>query len=383
MPTLDVVVSCHVKQSFRVAQVAGLFDVPLSHRASESFRAELPRQSESWEIGLITGPSGSGKSSVVAEAFADAVRRPPRWRRDAAVIDHFRRLSMRSAIHLLTSLGLGSPTAWVKPYHVLSAGQQFRCDLARVLAPSSTAPPAPATRDRPLVVYDEFTSCVDRRVAKMCAMALSRSIRNGRLGCRFVAVTCHDDIARWLAPDWVLDMAHGRLDRRRLRRPAIRLEVVRCRRAAWDLFAKHHYLSGALAPPARCYLAVWNQQPVAFCATLPLVARRDRRRITRLVTLPDFQGLGIASRLMVAVAELHRAEGHRLSITTSHPAVIAHCRSSRRWQATQLKPSGGRRASARYQNYRSSAGRLLVTFEYAPRVALRPKKRTERSSQEH
>ena len=379
MPTFDVVVSCRVQESFRVAQVAGMFDVPLSRRTSESFRAELPEQNEAWQIGLITGPSGSGKSSVVAEAFSGALRHPPRWRRDAAVIDHFQRLNMKAVIHLLTSLGLGSPTAWIKPYRVLSAGQKFRCDLARVLAPSSTAPPAPAVCDRPLIVQDEFTSCLDRRVAKMCAMALSGSIRSGRIGCRFVAVTCHDDISRWLAPDWVLDMADGRLDRRRLRRPAIHIRVVRCRRAAWTLFAKHHYLSGELAPPARCYLAVWNEQPVAFCATLPLVARRDRRRITRLVTLPDFQGLGIASRLMVAVAELHRAEGHRLSITTSHPAVIAHCRSNARWRATQLKPTGGRRASSRYQNYRSSAGRLLVTFEYAPGVTRRPKKRAAAS----
>src|SRR5690606_23963986 len=96
----------------------------------------------------------------------------------------------------------------------------------------------------PIVAFDEFTSVVDRQVAQFGSAAVARAVRSGRVPCRFVAVTCHYDVAEWLAPDWTLDMATGQADWRRLRRPDIRLEVVRCRARLWSLFARHHYLSG-------------------------------------------------------------------------------------------------------------------------------------------
>ena len=55
-----------VHDSFRVQQVAGMFDVPLAEKATERFPVELPDLAEDWEIGLIVGPSGSGKSTVAA-----------------------------------------------------------------------------------------------------------------------------------------------------------------------------------------------------------------------------------------------------------------------------------------------------------------------------
>ena len=124
-----------------------------------------------------------------------------------------------------------------------------------------------------------------------------------------MAVTCHYDVTEWLAPDWVIDMATAQFSRRRLRRPPIELEIFRCRRSAWRLFANHHYLSGALAPSPRCFLALWHGEPVAFCATLTLIGRKNRWRISRIVTLPDYQGIGIGTAVAEAVAELHRREG--------------------------------------------------------------------------
>ncbi len=64
MPSIDVIVRCQVHDSFRVQQVAGMFDVPLAAEQTERFTAELPGLDEAWEIGLIVGPSGSGKSTI-------------------------------------------------------------------------------------------------------------------------------------------------------------------------------------------------------------------------------------------------------------------------------------------------------------------------------
>lgn len=365
MSSFDVVVDCPVHDSFRVQQVAGMFDVPLCERATERFQVELPTEDASWQIGLIVGPSGSGKSTVARHAFAEDLYQEQDWPTDRAVIDCFDELPIRDVVSLFTAVGFGSPPSWIKPYHVLSCGERFRCNLAKALGmpPTESAqagPPAQKT-----VVYDEFTSVVDRTVAKVCSAAIAKGIRRGHLPCRFVAVTCHYDVAEWLEPDWVLDMANSELSRRRLRRPAIKLEVHRCRLAAWELFKRHHYLTSALAPQARCYLTTWNGVPVNFCATLPVIAKRAHRRFTRIVTLPDFQGLGIGTRSMAAVAELHRQEGFRINVTSSHPTLIRHCQRSPLWRAVDVKKSGSApAATSRFPQYRSSAGRAVVSFEY-------------------
>jgi GNAT superfamily N-acetyltransferase len=135
--------------------------------------------------------------------------------------------------------------------------------------------------------------------------------------------------------------------------------------AAWELFKRHHYLSAGLAPQARCYLVTWRGVPVNFCATLPVITKRNHRRFTRIVTLPDFQGIGIGMRSVAAVAELHRQEGLRINVTSSHPALIRHCRRSALWKAVNVKKTGSSRSSnSRFPRYRSSAGRAVVSFEY-------------------
>jgi GNAT superfamily N-acetyltransferase len=214
------------------------------------------------------------------------------------------------------------------------------------------------------VVFDEFTSVVDRNVARIASAAVAKAVRRGIARCRFVAVTCHYDVAPWLQPDWTLDMATGTFARRCLQRPPIRIEVFRCRHGAWRLFARHHYLSGSLSKRARCYLGVWRGEPVAFCATVSLIGRKDRWRVSRIVTLPDYQGVGIGTSLMAAVAELHREEGHRVNCTASHPAIIAHWRRSPRWRPVSVKKTGSCGAKRFIRGYRGSGGRAVVSAEY-------------------
>jgi GNAT superfamily N-acetyltransferase len=163
----------------------------------------------------------------------------------------------------------------------------------------------------------------------------------------------------------VLDMATGLLQRRRLRRPPIELEIHRCSLAPWKMFARHHYLSGRLAVGARCYLATWEGEPVTFCATLPLITRKNHRRFTRIVTLPDYQGMGIGMRVVAAVASLHRAEGLRINVTSSHPALIRHCKRSLDWRTVNVRKAGSTpRGTRRFPGYRGAVGRAVVSFEY-------------------
>ena len=198
MPFLETTVECPTHDSFRVQQVAGLFDVPLEAKCGERFAAEVPALDEAWTIGAIVGPSGSGKSTLAQAAFGEALHRPGNWPDNRAVVDAFdERRSIKEITHALTAVGFSSPPAWIKPYRVLSGGERFRCDLARALL-----------EDRPLVVFDEFTSVVDRNVARVVSAAVSKAIRSGQIGGRFVAVTCHYDVTDWLEPDWMHRHGH-------------------------------------------------------------------------------------------------------------------------------------------------------------------------------
>lgn len=372
---IDAVVECPVYDSFHVRQVAGMFDVPLAEKCRQRFSVELPDLSELWQVGVVVGPSGSGKTTVARQAFGEALYTGHPWPPDKAVIDCFGERPMKEIAQTLTAVGFSSPPAWIKPYHVLSNGEKFRCDLAQALL-----------SHRPLVVFDEFTSVVDRTVAQIGSAAVARAIRSGPLSSvpcplqankmqetkdkgprtQFVAVTCHYDVLPWLEPDWVLDMATATLDRRRLRRPHIDLEVFRCRHEAWRLFAPHHYLSGDLNRLARCYLATWHDEPVAFCGLLNQVGRRGMWRISRIVVLPDYQGVGIGGRMCAAIGETYRRRGLRVTITTSHAAMIAHLRRSPLWRVRRVA-QGGRRWSAyagRKKIHSTSAGRTVVSAEY-------------------
>ncbi|HEV7226185.1 MAG TPA: GNAT family N-acetyltransferase [Pirellulales bacterium] len=354
MPLIEAIVECPAHASFRVRQVAGMFDVPLADKCREQFSAEVPGLDEPWTIGAIVGPSGSGKSTVARQAFGDALHEASDWPPDRAVIDAFdERLSTKQIAQALTAVGFSSPPSWIKPYRILSGGEQFRCDLARVLL-----------SERPLAAFDEFSSVVDRTAAQIGAAAVSKAIRSGKLGRRFVAVTCHYDVLAWLEPDWVLDMATRHLAWGRLRRGELRLQIYRTRRSAWRVFERHHYLSGQLAPSARCFVGFLDETPVAFAGFLPSIGHVGVRRVSRLVVLPDYQGIGIGSRFLAEVSKLVHADGQRVTITTSHPAMIAHLGRSPLWTIRAIKRTGSSPHGGRNRRDITSRGRAVVSAEF-------------------
>jgi len=138
------------------------------------------------------------------------------------------------------------------------------------------------------------------------------------------------------------------------------------------MFARHHYLSGSLSAAAECYLATWNDEPVAFCALVGMYGKRGAKRITRLVVLPDYQGLGVGLRLAETVCRLQGERGVAVGITASHPAVIAHCRRSNLWRTVAVRKTGGRvegnffsrRGRPDTGRPKGSAGRAVVSFAF-------------------
>lgn len=148
--------------------------------------SNIPKQ---FKIGVIVGSSGSGKSTLLKNFGQEEL---PEWDRTKSILSHFE--SPDEAINKLGAVGLNSIPSWYKPYDVLSNGEKFRADLARKLKSNS--------------VIDEFTSVVDRNVAKAASVSLSRYVKNNDVS-NIILSTCHRDILEWLEPDWVIDTDTG------------------------------------------------------------------------------------------------------------------------------------------------------------------------------
>lgn len=334
MPRVTVRVSSPIVRSVRVQQLEGMFDVPNALESVHELELEVALDERPWQIGLIVGPSGSGKTTLARELFGAELREGYGWNEERAVVDGFAaELGIREVVGALSSVGFSSPPSWRKPFAVLSNGEKFRANLARALCDPA-----------PLVCVDEFTSVVDRTVARIGSAAVAKAVRK-QPGKHFVAVSCHDDIVEWLQPDWVLEPHAGAFTWRELRRrPPVELEIARVSPAAWRIFKAHHYLTAEMNRTATCFGVYYQGRLVAFDAWLPFVGKlkdaRKARRGHRTVCLPDYQGLGIGSVLFDTIASMWAGLGYRAFSRTSHPAEVANRQKRGNWRVTRSGFSG-------------------------------------------
>jgi GNAT superfamily N-acetyltransferase len=312
-----------VEASPRIAQAGAMFDVPPLQKASRSWEVDLPVEDQPWAVGLIVGPSGAGKSSVARQCFAGQPE--PEWDAKRSVLDCFpQSMGIRSIVDLLTSVGFGSPPAWMRPYQTLSTGEQFRVDCARRLAEAPQGE---------VVLIDEFTSVVDRQVAQVASHTLQKTVRRSKR--QLIAVTCHYDVVEWLQPDWIYQPHAEEFTWRSVQpRPRVDLDIYSINHSAWRVFAPHHYLSAYHMPGAKCFGLFIKDECVAFQSYRHFMhPHTDNLKIChRLVVLPDWQGLGLAGRFADWLGQHLYDLGWRYRIVTAHPAMIRSFNQSPRWR---------------------------------------------------
>lgn len=361
MSRVEISLETSIAKTARAVQISGMFDYKPGEVQTISWVHDLPLDEKPWNVGLIVGPSGSGKSILARELWGDLVRDQHSWD-DRSIIDSFPKdVPIAQITGALTAVGFGTVTAWLRPYSTLSNGERFRADMARSLV-ESTDP----------IVIDEFTSVVDRQVAKIASHAVQKTIRRDEK--RFVAVTCHYDVEDWLQPDWVYDVAAGSFARRLVQpHPALELEIFPASRSVWKVFSRHHYLSADLHSAAQCFIAYVGDRPVAFTSYLHFMHAKTRniKMGHRLVVLPDYQGLGIAGRLEDWLGQKLHDEGFRYRNVVAHPAMIRLYSHSPRWRDTGRSTTIATSRKSINAKANLSSRRLAVrSFEYtAPKRA--------------
>lgn len=185
--------TCENFNSFRAEKVKSLFNAESGHTWEHI--AELPIEDNDWQIGLIVGPSGSCKTSIGKQIWNNGIiNLSEGWNENLPIVEDIApQKSMNEVTAALSAVGLGDVPAWLRPFKVLSNGEQFRAGLARLICDAPDK-----------VIVDEFTSVVDRQIAKIGASAFAKAWRrNGKK--QIILLSCHYDIIEWLQPDWVYD----------------------------------------------------------------------------------------------------------------------------------------------------------------------------------
>jgi len=197
---IDIKNTCKDFNSYRAARVKSLFNAERGD--SFELKADLPLDDIDWSIGLIVGPSGSGKTSIGKSLFGGGkiVDLYANWADDMPIVDAIAPgADFDTVTGALANVGLGDVPSWLRPFKALSNGQQFRAGLARLITEANDE-----------IIVDEFTSVIDRQIAKIGAMAFGKGWRRNK-GKKVVLLSCHYDIIEWLQPDWVFDTGTGEL----------------------------------------------------------------------------------------------------------------------------------------------------------------------------
>ena len=334
---------CSDYSSYRASRVKSLFNVDSG--ANFSIDASIPSGGD-WNIGVVVGPSGSGKTSIgraMWGADVGIVDYSDGWPDDEPIIDRIAPGGdFNAATGALSAVGLGSVPSWLRPFSALSNGEQFRAGMARIIA---DAP------DR--VIIDEFTSVVDRQIARIGALAFQKSWR--RTGGKAILLSCHYDILDWLEPDWVFDTGSGQLERGRLRRrPKIHLDIFKTDGNYWPMFEPHHYLKLPRMIAATYFVGFVDGEAVAHIAVSPKLESAGMRAC-RMVVMPEWQGAGVGTRFLDEVCKLQfspagnkfHGRTKRVYFHTSHPGLCAALRRSKKWVTTSRQMGGGNKSKSK------------------------------------
>lgn len=156
-------------------------------------------------------------------------------------------------------------------------------------------------------------------------------------------------------------------------RPYIQLTVRRVEPSVWNMFKHAHYLTAEMNKSCKCLLFEWDGVPVAFVGILntPRKGIPYGCSISRIVILPDYQGLGLSTIIFnfcggIVKSLSDEEHEYKLYIKTAHKKFGEALGRNPNVRATMFDGKGRDKKAIEHDNhrYRNRLQRVSYCKEY-------------------
>jgi energy-coupling factor transporter ATP-binding protein EcfA2 len=333
----ELTLTSPVATSFRATKAANSLDIDAEKKSIHHFKVQADIKTP-FNIGVIVGASGSGKTTLAKhiygeEAFKEILNP------SLPVIEQFpESLSYDECAAMLCGVGLTAVPCWIRPAYTLSNGQKARAECALQMA----------REDSNVIVIDEWTSVVDRTVAKVMSHCIQKHAR--KTGKTVVLLSCHYDVLDWLNPDWIIDANKQAYTNRRLlwqdfkRIEQLQFDIREADKSTWRYFSRYHYLNEKLAGGKQLFYGLWDgNNQIGFLAFTNYVPHRKDRlqkmqlHFNRLVIHPDYCGFGLGIHFLNKCSKLVADLNYEVCGKFSSAPVFNALKANKAWKMVDMK----------------------------------------------
>lgn len=324
--------NCIIPETFYTKKAAQSQDIDIEKKSNyvKRIRADVD---SNFNIGIVVGSSGSGKTTLVRQMFDSKFIEQNILNESLPIIEQFPNdFDYEKRQKYLSAIGLTSIPCWIRPAYTLSNGQKFRAEVA--LKCALQADP---------IIIDEWTSVVDRTVAKIMSHSIQKFAR--KFNRKILLISCHYDVIDWLLPDFVIDVNIDEYqDRRSLqqtRSEQLNIEIYETSRKVWSNFSKYHYLSEKL-PGGKLYhfgAFIKDEQIGYVCFANYIPGKTNCLHSNRIVIHPDYCGIGMGGIFVDKCCEIMKNRGFKIYEKNSSLPRLNYLKNNHKWKllATNFK----------------------------------------------
>lgn len=299
---IDVKLESEIFTNFRCQVAANSLDIDVKKKSIHHLKIDNVNIPKDWNIGIVYGASGSGKTSTIKNIFGNDIFENVLNENEPIINQLPKELNYDECANILNGIGLNSVPCWVRPVKTLSNGQRARAEAALLM-----------TSNKEIIFIDEWTSVVDRTVAKAMSVCLNKYAK--KINKKIVVCTCHYDIIEWLSPNWLIDCNKQEFILPKndnfffSEREKLQFDIKKIDRSTWKYFSKYHYLSEKL-PGGKIYLygLFYDENQIGFQCFANYTPHKANTKIiyhsNRTVIHPDYNGLGLGIKLINETSKL-------------------------------------------------------------------------------
>jgi energy-coupling factor transporter ATP-binding protein EcfA2 len=301
--TIEIKLQSEIFTNFRCQVAANSLDIDVKKKSIHNLKIDNVLIPKDWNVGLIYGASGSGKTTLAKHLFGEDIFNVI-LNEDEPIINQLpKEFTYEECASLLNGIGLNSVPCWLRPVKTLSNGQKARAEAVLLMC-----------QNKDYILIDEWTSVVDRTVAKAMSVCLSKFAKKHNK--KIILLSCHYDILEWVNPNWLIDCNKQEFilpkqeDFFFNKREELEFSIKEIGRESWKYFSKYHYLSDRL-PGGKLYLygLFQGENQIGFQCFANYVPHSDKKKkiiyhSNRTVVHPDYNGLGLGIKLINETSKL-------------------------------------------------------------------------------